>query len=80
MKGSMKLRGNSYQIRVSLGKDSATGKYTSHFETVNGPKKEAEKRLRELLTELDHGVFLRPGKSTMAEYLRAWLNDNARPN
>lgn len=80
MKGSIKQRGNSYQIRVSLGKDPQTGKYTSHFETVNGHKKEAEKRLRELLTELDRGVFVRPGKSTLAEYLKAWLNDYCKPN
>jgi integrase len=79
-KGSIKQRGDSFQIRVSLGKDSATGKYTSHFETFHGNMTEARKRLRELLTELDKGIFVRPGKSTLEEYLKTWLNDYCKPN
>jgi integrase len=80
MKGSIKQRGNSWQVRVSLGKDAVNNKYRSYFETVNGPKKEAEKRLRELLTELDKGTFVKPGKSTLAEYLESWLKDYVEPN
>jgi len=43
-------------------------------------KKDPEKRLRELLTELDKGIFIKPGKSTLAEYLEVWLNDYCKPN
>jgi len=60
MRGSIIKRSeNSYRIKVSLGKDSTTGKYLSHFETVRGNKKEAEKRLRELLTQLDKGIYVK---------------------
>ena len=50
MKGSIKSRGNSYQIRISLGRDPQSGKYRSYFETISGPKQVAQRRLRELLT------------------------------
>ncbi len=80
MKGSIITRGDSYRIKVPLGKDAVTGKYTAHYETFRGPKKEAEKRLRQLLTELDKGIFIRPGKATLTEYLKSWLVDYVKPN
>ncbi len=80
MKGSIKQRGNSYQVRVSLGKDLASSKYRNYFETVSGPKKEAERRLRVLLTKIDRGVFVRPSKCTLGEYLKMWLLDCVKPN
>ena len=80
MRGTIIKRGDSYRIRVSLGKDTTTGKYTSYFETFNGGKPEADKRLRELLTALDKGVFVKPVKDTLGEYLKSWLRDYCRPN
>ena len=80
MRGTIIKRGDSYRIRVSLGKDATTGKYTSYFETFNGGKPEADKRLRELLTALDKGVFVKPVKDTLGEYLKSWLRDYCRPN
>ena len=47
---------------------------------AKGAKKEAEKRLAELLHQLDTGTFMRPGKTTLAEYLEKWLADYAKPN
>ncbi len=87
IKGGLKMRGSiikrsedSYRIKVSLGKDSVTGKYTAHYETVQGNKAKAEKRLRELLTEFDKGTFIRPGKATLSEYLKSRLLDYCKPN
>jgi len=80
MRGTIIKRGDSYRIRVSLGKDATTGKYTSYFETFRGGKLEADKRLRELLTALDKGVFVKPIKDTFGEYLQSWLRDYCRPN
>ncbi|GAJ12738.1 unnamed protein product, partial [marine sediment metagenome] len=73
-------RGGSYRIKVSLGKDAVTGKYTAYYETFRGNKKDAEKRLRQLLTELDKGIFVRLGKVTLGEYLKGWLLDYVQPN
>ena len=80
MRGHIEKRGkNSYSIKVSVGKD-ATGKYKFQWTTVKGTKKEAEKRLGEILHQLDTGTFMKPGKTTLAEYLEQWLADYVRPN
>lgn len=80
MRGHVVKRGkNSYSIVISLGKDT-TGKYKYQWVTVKGTKKDAEKRLAELLYQLDNGTFIKPGKTTLAEYLERWLKDYAWPN
>jgi len=81
MRGHIEKRGkNSYSIAISLGKDATTGKYKYQWTTVKGTKKETEKRLSELLHQLDNGTFIKPGKTTLAEYLEKWLKDYAKPN
>jgi len=81
MRGHITKRGkNSYTIVLSLGNDPATGKRKQHWESVKGTKKEAEKRLSELLTQLDTGGFVKPGKITLGEYLERWLKDYVWPN
>ncbi len=75
MKGSIIERNGSYRIKVSLGKNASTGKYESYYETFHGNKTQAEVRRRQLLTHLDKGTFIKPGKSTLAEYLQSWLAD-----
>jgi len=79
MKNGIRRRGNSYAIFISLGKDPITGKYDYHWETIRGTKKEAEKRRTELLHQLDTGTFIRPSKTTFAEYLERWSQDYAKP-
>ena len=72
---------NSYSVVVSLGKEAATGKYKYQWVTVKGTKKDAEQKLSELLHQLDSGTFVKPGKTTLAEYLeKRWMRDYARPN
>lgn len=75
MRGSIIERNGSYRIAVSLGKDPVTLKYRQYFETVTGNKKDAQRRLRELLSSLDTGTFVKPAKTTLAEYLGQWLQD-----
>ncbi|GAI78669.1 unnamed protein product, partial [marine sediment metagenome] len=81
MRGHITKRGkDSYSIKISLGKDPATSKYKSQWFTVKGSKKDAEKRLSELLHQLDTGAYMKPGNTTVAEYLQRWLADYAKPN
>ena len=70
----------SYSIKISLGRDLATGKYKSQWFTVKGSKKDAEKRLSELLHQIDTGAYMKPGKTTVADYLDRWLTDYVEPN
>jgi integrase len=71
---------NSYTIVLNLGYDPVTGKRKQQWVSVKGTKKDAEKRLSELLHQLDTGTFMKPGKTTLAEYLERWLKDYAWPN
>jgi integrase len=81
MRGHIEKRGkNSYSIAVSLGKDATTGKYKYQWVSVKGTKKDAEKRLSELLHQLDNGTFMKPGKTSLAEYLERWLKEYVWPN
>ena len=81
MRGHIVKRGeNSYSVVIRRGKDTNTGKYLQSWFTVKGTKKDAEKKLSELLHQLDNGVFMTPGKTTLAEYLEKWLKDYAFSN
>jgi len=81
MRGHIVKRGkNSYSIKISVGKDAITGRYKAHWVSIKGTKKEAEKRLNELLNQLDNGTFMKPGKTTLSEYLERWLKDYVWPN
>lgn len=71
---------NSYTVVLNLGTDPTTGKRRQQWVSVKGTKKDAEKRLSELLTQIDTGTFMKPGKTTLAEYLEKWLADYAKPN
>jgi len=81
MRGHITKRAkSSYSLAISLGKETATGKYKYQWTTVRGTKKEADKRLSELLNQLDNGTFMKPSKTTLGEYLEKWLIDYAYPN
>ncbi len=81
MRGSIIKRGkSSYTIVLNLGNDPRTGKRKQQWVSVKGTKKDAEKRLSELFHQLDTGTFMRPTKTTLAEYLERWLKDYAWPN
>ncbi len=71
---------DSYTLVLNLGMNPATGKRKQQWITVQGTKKDAEKRLAELLHQLDNGTFIKPGKTTVGEYLRKWLEDYCRAN
>jgi integrase len=71
---------NSYTIVLNLGVDPSTGKRKQQWVSVKGTKKEAEIRLSELLNQLDTGIFMKPAKTTLAEFLERWLKDYAYPN
>ena len=69
----------TWSIKISLGKDNS-GKYRSQWYTVQGSKKDAEKRLSELLHQQDTGTYIQPGKAKLADYLERWLKEYVWPN
>ena len=78
MRGHITRRAKgSYTIVVNLGADRETGRRRQQWVTVRGTKKDAERRLSELLSQLDGGTFVRPRRITVGEYLQQWLGDYA---
>jgi len=80
MRGSIRQRGKDswhLQIYTGMGPD---GKRKRHFETVRGRKGDAQRRLTELLTSLDRGVYTPPGKLTVADLISQWLEGYVKTN
>ena len=69
----------SYSIILSLT-DPVTGKRKQQWITVKGTKRDAERKLAELLYQLDTGAFVSPSKLTLAQFLEQWLRDCAKAN
>lgn len=81
MRGHITKRGkNSYTIVLSMGYDPVTHKRRQQWVSVKGTKKDAERRLAELVHQIDNGGFVRPSKLTVAQFLEQWLSDYCRPN
>jgi integrase len=71
--GNITRRGaHSWRIKYEAGeRDPLTGKRRTRFVTVRGTKRDAQTKLRELLTEIDKGSYVEPSKLTVAEHVRA---------
>ncbi len=79
MRGEIEQRSpGSWQIRVFLGRDEH-GKRIRKNETVRGKKADAERRLREILGQMDHGVVPSVERYKLAEWLELWLKDVIAP-
>ena len=80
MRGSIRSKGkHSWQIQIYTG-TGPDGKPHRHFETVRGRKGDVQRRLTELLSSLDKGVYVPPGKITVGEHLHQWLEGYVKTN
>ncbi len=79
MRGHIRKKGESWQIQIYTGIGS-DGKYRRHFETVRGRKSDAQKKLNELLVSLEKGIYTPPGRLTLTEHLRNWLEGYVKTN
>lgn len=74
MKGHIRERGpKTWAIIVDLPR-SADGKRRRHWETVHGAKRDAQRRLREVLTEIDSRSYVAPQRITVGQALTDWLD------
>lgn len=78
MAGQLIKRGDSWQVRIFLGRD-ANGKRKYANKTVKGTKKDAQKVANEMLREADLGLLGDSQKQTLNEYLDFWLETIAKP-
>jgi len=81
MRGYIRRRGKgSWGITLSLGYDPLSGKRVQRSYSIKGTKRDAEKRLAELLTQADKGRLPSPSKVTLAGHLDRWLTDYVKPS
>jgi integrase len=78
MTGQIIKRGDSWTVRIFLGRDT-DGKRKYFNKTIHGTKKDAQKYLTAKLREKDLGVFIEPASIGLTEYLDKWLNEIAKP-
>ncbi len=73
MRGSIRQRGpTTWQVRVSLGKDAATGRYKLVERTVEGNKRAAQRAAAELVALVERGGF-QPARGSLSELLEQWM-------
>lgn len=76
MKGYIRQRSRgSWEICVDISRDTATGKRHRHFETVEGGKRNAQRRVYELLLNIEKNTYIKPVKLTVSQFLEDWLRD-----
>ncbi len=73
MKGRIIKRGNGYTIVLQLGIDLDSGKRKQRWIAIDGNKREAEEQLTKLLHEQATGQLIKPGKTTVGQYLNEWI-------
>ena len=77
MKGFMRQRGDSWELRVYLGTDPVTGKQRYASRTVRGGKRAAQRMLAELVTEAERELLVR-ANATAGELIEAWFEQATR--
>ena len=76
MRGTiLKLAKASWTIIVDVGKDSA-GRRNQRWITVKGTRKEAERRLAEILNKVNNGLYITPTQDTLGDFMGTWLVDH----
>ena len=71
-----KVRKDSWTVQAYMGRDPSTGKKRYRSEAVRGTRAQAERRLTEILREIDMGSSVpKPSGLTVGEYLEGWLRD-----
>ena len=76
MKGYIRQRtAGDWEITIDTGKDPRTGKRLRHFETIKGAKRDAQRRLAELLVTIEQGSYVKQAtRLTVADWLRHWTS------
>ena len=73
-----KVRKDSWTVQAYMGVDPKTGKKRYYSESVKGSKAVAQRRLTEILRQMDNNAFVEPSRLTVGEYLERWLRDSSK--
>lgn len=73
MRGHIRRRGAGYSVVIDVGQDPLTLKRRQKWYSGLKTKRAAEKKLTELLGQMDEGSYISSSKQTLAQYLATWL-------
>ncbi|MEX0784467.1 MAG: site-specific integrase [Dehalococcoidia bacterium] len=76
MRGHVRQRGQTWAAVVDVGRDES-GKRKQRWYSGFRTKREAEKKLREVLTSLDEAAYIPPSRETVGHFLDRWLEATA---
>ena len=76
----LKRSKGSWTVVVPLDRDPVTGKRRQLWRTVVGSKKDAQRLLTDLLHQRDTGIDAPPGRMTVGDFLKFWLDRYAAVN
>src|SRR5262249_19885803 len=72
MRGSIQRRGRaSWRIKYDL---PGTTQRQTRYQTVRGRRQDAERELAKILSAAHDGTLVEPSRTTVADYLRSWLD------
>jgi integrase len=69
---------HTFNLILSLGR-GPDGKYKQSWKRFHGKRREAEKKLIELVSQFDRGERLEPNKITVGAYLDEWMAARIKP-
>lgn len=64
----------TYQIIVEEENNCSGGKRNRFYKTIHGSKKDAEKAMRNMISELENKAFTKESKLTVKEFMLQWLD------
>lgn len=81
LSGHVRKRNDNYQVIIEMPRDTKTGKRKRKYKTLKGvTKKQAEKYMRDMITEMEQGTYIEESSVTVAEWLDKWYTTFKKPN
>jgi integrase len=76
-KGSIRQRGNKYQITFDIGIDPATGKRRRHYASFTN-ERDAQLALAQISAQIDNGTYIDETTDTVQAFVADWLAKTSR--
>ena len=80
MKGHIQQRGKDTWRVIYDAPPGPQGQRRQRSVTVHGAKRDAQAKLRKVLTSLDHGDYMEPTNETVGSFLDRWMETYAQSN
>lgn len=81
MRGHLEKRAKgSWTIVIELGYNPVKNSRDRIYRAVQGPKREADRVMHEMLHQLQTGTYIEPTNLTLGEYLNRWLTTHVMQN